>query len=656
MRKFLSLFVAALFAFAANAAVINITNETPDALRLALNDANDGDEIVMAAGTYVESNGDYIAFAGKHVTVKAAEGAEVLIQPQVPVQVTEGGTAHFVNVKFDASRLQELATWYEHLMYPADAADNNIILDGCEFYGFNFNKSMLYCSSSNKLAAITINNCYIHDCMKSILFDENTEVAINAQVTNSTFANISTNTESYWAGIIDLRAASANLLVDHCTFYNVIPMNTDYSCVSKITLANGVTSNCIFMLPTAQDGIRAMRGVTANNCITFNYLKDGGTGIHSSVTQNNCQQVDPAFVDPDNGNFTLGEGSPALTMNDGQPIGDPRWVPAPAPALENGFYLVGTINSWAPSAEYHLVGNPDNPAEFMVSATLAEGDEIKVCNLVDGTATAWYPSGDNYVVDANHAGEKTLYFQPDYKEDWAAFGGYFYIAPNEEPQPIVSEWAEISFAEAAAADDIAEEASYTVPGTEFALTLHDAGNKMVIDGNDCRFGTAEAYTMYNFRIKSGGASSSTKNYSTLNIPEAGTLRLAPRTGSNSATDRALVITQGEDTLYNAVVQESQAIEITEGEQTVKVYPYVEVAVAAGEVRVSYTAGMNFYAFAFKAGDEPQPVEHTYTVAGSSADLFGTAWDPTNVANDMALQEDGTYKWEKTEITLPEGAI
>ena len=122
MKKILSFCAALLIAIVANAAVIEIDNSTADALRLALDAADDGDEIVMAAGTYVESNGDYIAFAGKHVTVKAAEGAEVLIQPQVPVQVTEGGTAHFVNVKFDASRLQELATWYEHLIYPADGS------------------------------------------------------------------------------------------------------------------------------------------------------------------------------------------------------------------------------------------------------------------------------------------------------------------------------------------------------------------------------------------------------------------------------------------------------------------------------------------------------------------------------------------------------
>ena len=52
---------------------------------------------------------------------------------------------------------------------------------------------------------------------------------------------------------------------------------------------------------------------------------------------------------------------------------------------------------------------------------------------------------------------------------------------------------------------------------------------------------------------------------------------------------------------------------------------------------------------------PAPA-HTYTVAGGNTDLFGTSWDPTNEANDMVLQEDNTYKWEMTDITLPAGTI
>jgi|GEM_PF-3437724 len=54
--------------------------------------------------------------------------------------------------------------------------------------------------------------------------------------------------------------------------------------------------------------------------------------------------------------------------------------------------------------------------------------------------------------------------------------------------------------------------------------------------------------------------------------------------------------------------------------------------------------------------DPQPAEHTYTVAGNLTAAFGTAWDPAYAANDMVKQEDGTYKWEKAELVLPAGTI
>ncbi|MBO5361935.1 MAG: starch-binding protein [Paludibacteraceae bacterium] len=46
-----------------------------------------------------------------------------------------------------------------------------------------------------------------------------------------------------------------------------------------------------------------------------------------------------------------------------------------------------------------------------------------------------------------------------------------------------------------------------------------------------------------------------------------------------------------------------------------------------------------------------PIADIWTVAGAPASIFGTEWDPSNAANDLVKQEDGTYKWEKTDLTL-----
>jgi len=54
------------------------------------------------------------------------------------------------------------------------------------------------------------------------------------------------------------------------------------------------------------------------------------------------------------------------------------------------------------------------------------------------------------------------------------------------------------------------------------------------------------------------------------------------------------------------------------------------------------------------GDTPQ--EDTWTVAGSSTVAFGTSWDPTNTANDMVKQNDGTFKWEKENLELAAGSV
>lgn len=302
-----------------------VDNKTADILRTTLNSAATGSAIVMAKGTYLESNSNYIAFSGKDVTVLAAPGASVTLQQQVPITITSSGKATFVGIAFDASHLNDIQTWYEHIIYPEDDTNNSLVLEHCDITNFNINKSAIYCSSSNKYASVSFSNCYFHGIKKSVFFSEGAVGSFSMK--NSTVANISTVTDSYWAGIIDLRNTSSVVDIDHCTFYNCQVMTTDYGAI-KTTSAKTTVSNCIFMMPASTDNLRTIHGQSgssAKNCYVFNYKYDSGYGIRSDVSKTSCtKDVDPLFVNAASGDFHLSSSSPALTASDtGGPIGDP---------------------------------------------------------------------------------------------------------------------------------------------------------------------------------------------------------------------------------------------------------------------------------------------------------------------------------------------
>lgn len=171
----------------------------------------------------------------------------------------------------------------------------------------------------------------------------------------------------------------------------------------------------------------------------------------------------------------------------------------------------------------------------------------------------------------------------------------------------------------------------TLDGKTFAdgfITLLDTDGKMAIDVNSAYFGDAETQTKFPYRLKSGGKSSS-KNKIFLNVAAAGTLKVYARTGSNSATDRNLVITQNETELYNQVVQESNAIKVkgldeANPEKETNVYSAITATVTAGEVLITYPTGsMNFYGFEVASGEASvQTMKTTNTNDGAVFNLAG----------------------------------
>uniref|UniRef100_UPI00388DAFE0 starch-binding protein n=1 Tax=Ruminococcus sp. TaxID=41978 RepID=UPI00388DAFE0 len=109
----------------------------------------------------------------------------------------------------------------------------------------------------------------------------------------------------------------------------------------------------------------------------------------------------------------------------------PTTAPQPGAA---GYYLVGDMTNWAING-YKLTKN-DGAAldEYMITATLAANDGIKVVYSEDGTTIkTWFPDGMDNDYKITTAGTYDIYFRPNYDgtEDWAS--GCLYVAASETP-------------------------------------------------------------------------------------------------------------------------------------------------------------------------------------------------------------------------------
>lgn len=96
------------------------------------------------------------------------------------------------------------------------------------------------------------------------------------------------------------------------------------------------------------------------------------------------------------------------------------------PTLSEGYYLVGTHNSWEPTAADKMTVNPNNDNEFTIKKTVATGDQFKAISLdEDQLLGGWYPegSGNEYTIPESLAGKVVIYFKPAGDNTWSEENG-----------------------------------------------------------------------------------------------------------------------------------------------------------------------------------------------------------------------------------------
>ena len=151
-------------------------------------------------------------------------------------------------------------------------------------------------------------------------------------------------------------------------------------------------------------------------------------------------------------------------------------------------------------------------------------------------------------------------------------------------------------------DYIGKASDGTLTATEFEsgsiklTVIADTDKKIAVDENSASFGTTEAQTKYTTRFKTG-ATSGEKSALKLSVGAKGTLKIAVRTGSNSAIRSLKVLNAGVEVLACSLDESTQ--KHTVGDITY--YDYFTAEVDAGEYDLQYADGsVNIYAIEYVA--------------------------------------------------------
>ena len=325
----------------------------------------------------------------------------------------------------------------------------------------------------------------------------------------------------------------------------------------------------------------------------------------------------------------------------------PEFVP-PTYTYADGYYLIGLdMQEWTmeymPTEGRLFAANPDNEGEYQLTIALAADQQFKVVSVQKDQIKAWYPDGmdNNYVVDAAHAGEKTVYFRPDGQGGEGWHYGVIYVAANETPTPqptssYIFEWVKGEGAkiEADNTDLNANNMGTMTAGTSVVARMLGTN---AIDNN------AKGYKLGNndVCVEIEGTSAFAVGDTVIITGVCGgsgarAFAIAPTTTINAVTDTALTNTQentSEILEYRVIVKEAQA---------------------GDKMRIFRMAGKTMYLYSIKvarpAGDTPEPpVVPTAAVTGDMTEWGEPPFELSEDSTFATLYNDnikkGTYEFK-----------
>ncbi|MDZ7722638.1 MAG: DUF5123 domain-containing protein [candidate division KSB1 bacterium] len=306
-------------------------------LSQAITDAADGDILeLVPGGEYTESSAyTFGTIVDKRLTIDVESTEEEPDKAKLQIltppdgestirlfEVGDNASLTLRNLELDGSYAGEMSAEYAVTFYlgefPAPTTVNNIRVENC--YIHDFVSDVLAAGGSEMRGNLIVDSTFVDNC---VVERTGTSVyykycgAHYIQVTNSTFNTIS----SY--GFRVAGPAESNLpehtpsaLIDHTTWYNI---GTEDGreiilCAKGPHLGQWKVSNSILVKQINKDKtvINIKETLTPDQAVINNIcMWDVGNRTWRDHPVSDTLNVDPEFAGPENGDFTLPEGSPA---------------------------------------------------------------------------------------------------------------------------------------------------------------------------------------------------------------------------------------------------------------------------------------------------------------------------------------------------------
>ena len=320
-----------------------------------------------------------------------------------------------------------------------------------------------------------------------------------------------------------------------------------------------------------------------------------------------------------------------------EPTDEPTTEEPTEPAPEGAYYILGTMNNWSIDEDYMLTANEAAEGEYMFTGlNLTTSDQFKIGYSENGAEPkVWYPDGynNNYGQNGEIKADGTydVYFRPDGQggEDW--FYNCIYVAGEEQPT-----------------DEPGTTAEPTEPGTTAEPTEPGTTEEPTEPGTTAEPGADGYYivgTMTNwavdadYALTANEASEGEYMFSGLNLTTTDQFKVV------YSKDGADLTTWYPDGMGNNYGENGEIK--ADGTYDVYFRPdgqggedwFYNCIYVAGEEQPTDEPGTTE-----PGTEEPtgEPADVVYSVAGSSADIFGATWDASYKGTEMTKGADGIY--------------